>query len=206
MLTLLLFTSVDPTPSPTPRKTQHPTQIEIILTDKEIFGFDVGSRAANIMTLIAMVLVIIWLALSTAYCITRGYNNPRAHGRAMTGTGGGRGGPGGGNSKSRRQKFEEYWGEMDESTSSVTSLRPSENAPKGASEEDVESKTQHVEGEVLQRPPAAVTSPIIAAAAPPAPSAAEAPSSSDTSDAAFATFPPLEEPSPATAEDSAREV
>jgi hypothetical protein len=187
----------DPTPSPTPRKTQSPTQIEIILTDKEIFGFDVGSRAANIMTLIAMVLVIIWLALSTAYCITRGYNNPRLHGRApqsRTGGGGGGGNGGAPGSKSRRQKFEEYWGEIDDSTNSVTSLRPSENAPTGVGEYDVENRsgTMRAEGEVLQRPPAATaTNPMQATAAPvPVPKVASPVLQESSESESFATFPP----------------
>lgn len=155
------------------------------------------------MTLIALVLVVIWLALSTAYCITRGYNNPRQHGRASQGRGGG--GRGAGStpgSKSRRQKFEEYWGEIDDSTNSVTSLRPGDNAPTGVSEYDVENRSPlRADGEVLQRPPAAIVmSPLqptpstFAQPAPASPAQSLSPVQSVASEAeSFATFPPPDE-------------
>jgi len=158
-----MWKSKSPTIRPTRRPSPSPTQIEIILSDKEIFGFDVGSRAANIMTLVAMVLVIIWLALSTAYCITRGYNNPR-YGRARPPS-----------RRSRREQLEQYWSEVDESTSSVTPMNPGDGAPPGGMSdlppapdiESGESPTLSAEGEVVA-PLHSSSSPSTAAANSPA--------------------------------------
>jgi hypothetical protein len=82
-----------------------------VYTDKAIFGFDVGSRAANIAVLISLVAVIVWLAMSTAFCITRRYNDPTIGGAKKQPIV---------PKKNRKQKFEEYWGDMDDSTNSMT--------------------------------------------------------------------------------------
>ena len=110
-----------PTRAPTLKPTQHPTYVVISYTDKEIFGFDVGSRTGNLVTLIALVMVIIWLAVSTAFCITRQGSDPRLQKKKKN------------SKKSRRQKFEEYWGEMDESTNSTTAFNPSDSGHQGSS-------------------------------------------------------------------------
>eukprot|EP00607_Mallomonas_marina_P007290 CAMPEP_0182418074 /NCGR_PEP_ID=MMETSP1167-20130531/2532_1 /TAXON_ID=2988 /ORGANISM="Mallomonas Sp, Strain CCMP3275" /LENGTH=338 /DNA_ID=CAMNT_0024592057 /DNA_START=1 /DNA_END=1017 /DNA_ORIENTATION=- len=83
-----------------------PTQLVKILTEEQIFGFDVGSRAANIITLIALLLLMIWLALSTAYCLTR--NKAKDERKVAR--------------KTRQQKFEEYWGEVDDTAHSSTAF------------------------------------------------------------------------------------
>jgi hypothetical protein len=138
----------------------------IVYTDKEIFGFDVGSRAANIATLIALILVIIWLALSTAYCITRGSPPPRFNhhnvpsssvDRTRQSRDGGRGpgrGGGGGNDKSRRQKFEEYWGEMDSSTNSITPMHPTSDSESDCGSIEISDRvfSNQVDGQVLSSP------------------------------------------------------
>ena len=77
-----------------------------VLTEEEIFGFDVGSRAANVITLIALILLMVWLALSTAYCLTR--RKPNKDEKAVR--------------KTRQQKFEEYLGEIDDTAHSATAL------------------------------------------------------------------------------------
>lgn len=76
-----------------------------VITDKQIFGYDVGSTVGNIAVLVSLVLVIIWLGLSLAYCMSRGDPVPLHKGRAK---------------KSRRQKFEEYWGDIEDSAHSTT--------------------------------------------------------------------------------------
>lgn len=156
---------IAPTRWPTAWPTQYPTEMVIVYTDKEIFGFDVGSRAANIATLIALILVIIWLALSTAYCITRGSPPPRFNHHNVPsgsvdrtrqnrdGRGPGRG-SGGGNDKSRRQKFEEYWGEMDSSTNSVTPMHPTSDAESDCGSIEISDRvfSNQVDGQVLSSP------------------------------------------------------
>ena len=67
------------------------------------------------MSLIALVLVIVWAALSMAYCVTRRYNDPTMGKKPVK--------------KQPKQKFEEYWGEMDSTTNSTTAL----NAAKSSS-------------------------------------------------------------------------
>jgi len=76
------------------------------MTDEEIFGFDVGSRAANVITLISLILLMVWLALSIAYCLTR--KKPYKDQLAAR--------------KARQQKFEEYWGEVDDTAHSATAF------------------------------------------------------------------------------------
>lgn len=138
----------------------------IIYTDKEIFGFDVGSRAANIATLIALILVIIWLALSTAYCITRGspparythHNVPSGSvdrtQQSRDGRGPGRNAGGGAGDKSRRQRFEEYWGEMDSSTNSITPMHPTSDSESDSGSIEISDRilTNQVDGQVLSSP------------------------------------------------------
>lgn len=79
------------------------------LTDEMIFGFDVGSRFGNIMLLLTLLLVIVWLGVSIAYCVAKTSVEPRARAKPR---------------KSRRQKFEEYWGDMDESARSTDAFNP----------------------------------------------------------------------------------
>lgn len=138
----------------------------IIYTDKEIFGFDVGSRAANIATLIALILVIIWLALSTAYCITRGSPPPRythhtltnnsersnSSGRGNNNNNKGRGSSGGPD-KSRRLKFED-WGEMDSSTNSVTPMHPTSDSDSEAGSIEIGNRvlSNTIDGQVISSP------------------------------------------------------
>jgi preprotein translocase subunit SecG len=74
-----------------------------------IFGFDVGSRFGNIMLLLTLLLVIVWLGVSIAYCVAKTSVEPRARAKPR---------------KSRRQKFEEYWGDMDESARSTDAFNP----------------------------------------------------------------------------------
>jgi hypothetical protein len=71
-----------------------------------VFGFDVGSTFANITMLVALILVILWLGLSIAYCISRKVPEEGKKNRSK---------------KSRRQKFEEYWGDVDDSSTHSTS-------------------------------------------------------------------------------------
>jgi hypothetical protein len=120
------------------KPTAHPTSIVITYTDKEIFGFDVGSRTGNLVTLTALVLVVIWLAVSTAFCITRKGTDPRLNKKKKN------------PKKSRRQKFEEYWGEMDESTNSTTAFNPSDH---DSSSQTFESPPPVISAPVISPPP-----------------------------------------------------
>lgn len=72
-----------------------------------IFGYDVGSTTGNIVVLVILILTILWLGLSMAYCISRKEQEIGIKGRAR---------------KSRRQKFEEYWGDIEDSAHSTTGL------------------------------------------------------------------------------------
>jgi len=94
------------TDDPTMAPTATPTLVTVVLSEEQIFGFDVGSRAANVITLVALILLMVWLALSTAYCLTR--RKPGNEKKIVR--------------KSRQQKFEEYWGEIDDTAHSSTAL------------------------------------------------------------------------------------
>jgi hypothetical protein len=78
-----------------------------VVTDRTIFGFDVGSTGGNIASLVLLILCILGLGLSMAYCISRGDQKTAHIVRAK---------------KSRRQKFEEYWGDVDDSAHSTAAL------------------------------------------------------------------------------------
>lgn len=86
---------------------QYPSSVSSI-SDKEIFGFDVGSRTANIFTLVVLIGAIIWLGLSIAYCITR---KEVAELKPYAG--------------SNKQKFEDYWGDVGDSIHSMSGLNES---------------------------------------------------------------------------------
>lgn len=160
-----------PTRAPTLKPTSHPTSVVITYSDKEIFGFDVGSRTGNLVTLTALVMVIIWLAVSTAFCITRQGNDPRLHSNKKKKN----------PKKSRRQKFEEYWGEMDESTNSTTGFNPSDGGNLNISGSTF-SASQH-----LESAPPVISAPVINAPVvstpPPAPTAPTVVPSSPLSEA-----------------------
>lgn len=105
---------------PTIAPTVSPT-VTAAITDQMIFGYDVGSTVGNVVVLICLILVILWLGLSMAYCISRGDPKTEARGRSK---------------KSRRQKFEEYWGDVDESAHSTTGLNPSDHRGGSARDDD----------------------------------------------------------------------
>lgn len=70
------------------------------------------------MVLIAIVFAIVWLGMSLAFCITRRQLDPlSAHNRDNKPLIA---------KKNKKQKFEEYWGEMDDTANSMTGLRESE--------------------------------------------------------------------------------
>jgi hypothetical protein len=94
---------VRPSVSPTVEPTS-----EAVITDRMIFGFDVGSTSANVFTLILLIIVILWLGLSIAYCITRKDSSSTA---VKTGR-----------NRSRKQKFEEYWGDINDSAHSTSTF------------------------------------------------------------------------------------
>ena len=85
----------------------YPTSVSAI-TDQQIFGFDVGSRTANIFTLVVLIGAIIWLGLSIAYCITRKEVSEMKL-----------------KARNNKQKFEDYWGDVGDSIHSTTGLNES---------------------------------------------------------------------------------
>lgn len=87
--------------------TGSPSVAAKVVTDSMIFGFDVGSTTANIVTLVLFIIAVLWFGISIAYCISRKSVDEVNKNRQR---------------KSRRQKFEEYWGDVDDSTHSTSAL------------------------------------------------------------------------------------